>query len=156
MTNFEFYKDEINDVTINRGRRFALVDDKILPCDLVACQDCKFTCTWAGCTVKKFEWLYQEHIEKPTLSKRERLFCELVETGYIARDEDGELRWYLVKPVKSMSAYEWMPDHSKYVVSANCPICGTPFMGDKNFPFIKWEDDEPWAVEDLLKLEVRE
>ena len=27
-------------------------------------------------------------------------------------------------------------------------------LNDCNFSFIKWEDDEPWAVSDLLKLEV--
>lgn len=156
MTNFEFYKDDIYVCSVVRGKQFALVDDKIVPCDLVAaCSDCKFHCAERGCNAEKFEWLYQEHIEKPALSKRERLFCELAETGYIARDEDGELRWYLVKPVKNMKTYEWEPDYTKREAGSHYPIYGIPHMNDDNFPFINWEDKEPWAVEDLLKLEVR-
>ncbi len=30
------------------------------------------------------------------------------------------------------------------------------FFSDLDFEFIEWEDEEPWAVEDLLKLEVEE
>ena len=84
------------------------------------------------------------------------MFCELAEYGYIARDEDGVLTLYLSKPLKNLRTYEWEPDLSKPGSTIHYPIYGTPFMGDKNFSFINWEDEEPWAVEDLLKLEVRE
>lgn len=155
MTNFEFYKDDIYVCSVVRGKQFALVDDKIFPCDLVVCQDCKFTCYRTGCTAKKFEWLYQEYVVKPTLSKIERLFCELAECGYIARDEDGALMWYLNKPLKNMKTYEWDPDSQRPEDRARCHVAAAPCMSDDNFPFINWEDEEPWAVEDLLKLEVR-
>lgn len=151
MTNFEFYKDDIYVCLVVRGKQFALIGDKIIPCDLVAaCSDCKFHCAERGCNAEKFEWLYQEHVEKHTLSNKERLFCELAGTGYIARDEDGLLFWWSIKPKKDMYHCEWSGS------TKVSQLRGVPHMNDDNFPFINWEDEEPWAVEDLLKLEVRE
>ena len=76
-TNFEFYKDEISEIT-REGQRLAIVEGKLRGCIGVDCDDCYFG---YGCMQKTFEWLYAEHIEQPNLTKRERAFCEAVQTG---------------------------------------------------------------------------
>lgn len=82
---------------------------------------------------------------QPKLTKRERAFCELITDGYIARDSDMEIWWHERKPYKEFG--EWV--NNEYSIDVEC-FNEIPFM------FITWEDDEPWAVEDLLKLEVEE
>lgn len=60
---------------------------------------------------------------------------------YIARDENGELWVYGVKPEKREREGEWWdPDNGLL-----------PFSG--LFQFIKWEDEEPYLIEDLLEEE---
>lgn len=102
-TNFEFYKDEI----IQR-----LKEKKFETCDfmeifaLVLNEDAKTLCDekcggrrCADCYIEFFEILKQEHIEQPKLTKRERAFCEAVQTGWIARDSDMTLCYFERKPV---------------------------------------------------------
>ena len=86
---------------------------------------------------------------KPKLTKRERAFCELITDGYITRDGDMALWWNEYKPIKDMDFYEWSGTDCGNLVNLEL-FDEIPFM------FIQWEDDEPWAVEDLLKLEVEE
>ena len=61
----------------------------------------------------------------------------LPKSKYIARDRNNKLYVYTEKPVR------W----SCYQISAD-------IFGDI-FSFIKWEDEEPWGIEDLKKLEVK-
>lgn len=81
---------------------------------------------------------------KPKLTKRERTLCELIGFGRIARDEGGALYWYEDKPWKANGMWHCIDE------CITLEVFDTPFM------FIEWEDDEPWEVEDLLKLEVEE
>lgn len=82
---------------------------------------------------------------QPKLTKRERAFCELIGDGYIARDGGENLFWYDEKPWKTGEVW-------------NCTgeIITLEVFDEIPFMFITWEDDEPWAVEDLLRLEVEE
>lgn len=53
------------------------------------------------CSVKRLiKWLAEEYVEPVKLNKKERLFCELVETGYVARDSNNRLYWYKNIPNK--------------------------------------------------------
>ncbi len=68
---------------------------------------------------------------------------------WIARDKDGEIKLFEKKPFKIEDAIEdaWVcknisPSHSSYC-SLEC------FM--HLFPFIKWEDEEPYNIDELLK-----
>lgn len=140
-TNFEFYKDEILEIT-RTGVRIAMVEGKLRSCAGLGCDDCDFGCE---CMEKTFEWLYAEHIEAPKLTKRERAFCEAVQTGWIARDCDMFLYYFDHKPI--LNRGEW--DAEGYHVNMMA-------LGLKDsFMFIKDTDAECWAVEDLLKLEVQ-
>ena len=78
----------------------------------------------------------------PTLTRRERAFCEYMCGGYIARDMSGDLCWYRYKPEKFENFWSTPEDFDQVEYA--------------DFAFIKWEDKEPWSVEDLLKLEVEE
>lgn len=140
-TNYEFYKDEILEIT-RTGLRIAMVEGKLRSCAGLGCDDCDFGC---GCMEKTFEWLYAEHIEPPKLTKRERAFCEAVLAGLIARDENGNLHLFdlVSEPYKQNRG--WL----KRSVS-----CNHIRLKSDTFKFVKWEDEKPWSIEDLLKLEV--
>lgn len=96
--------------------------------------------------VQVFE--FPDQPKAPKLTKRERLFCELVEKGFMARDKDGVCFWYDSKPHKTDGEGIWSNDGDV--------LLATKMTFDIDFNFIQWEDDLPWAVEDLLKLEVEE
>ena len=147
MTNFEFYKEEL----IERGVTNFAVEAKtngIFKCHMLKCSDCLFS-NQGGCGKVLTKWLYEEHKEVPKLTKKERMLCELYETGYIARDYNGDIGWYEKEPEK-LSDQRWSNgwgwDNLTYLKCTK----------HLNFDFITWEDKEPWKVEDLLKLEVIE
>ena len=144
-TNFEFYKDEILEIA-NKDDDFGVVNGKIVNCCAIECEKCLFRiCSGLCSTISKINWLYAEHIEQPKLTKRERAFCEVAQTGWIARDKSGELYWFAEGFEVDKLQKTWS--------SAECSKIST--MGLR-FCFVKWEDEKPWAVEDLLKLDVRD
>lgn len=59
---------------------------------------------------------------------------------YVARDRDGRLYVYPTRPIKMSNAWLSKFDVYKKIWSENL------------FEFITWEDDEPYLIEDLLKL----
>lgn len=152
MTNFEYWKDKILEI-VGQGK-FGVKEDTPVACSYLSCADCAFISD-PKCVRKRFEWLYSEHIKKPKLTKKERQFCELVETGWIARDKNGGLRWWRKrnKPEKFLDLLEWL-NGEKFIDMSY--MWDTLFQTDILFSFVKWEDSEPWSVEDLLKLEVEE
>lgn len=143
MTNFEFYKEEILNL-INSGRVVAKVNGKIVSCGATKCTDCDFG---GNCERNRFTWLYAEHIEKPMLNKYERALCEALRTGWLARDKDGGVYGYKEKPAKSNNRWE-----GKWIGFFQLMM----YNSEIKFDIIKWEDKEPWSIEELLKLEVRE
>ena len=53
---------------------------------------------------------------------------------WIARDEDGELDAYLMRPHKNKSKLSWMPDSDDdYWIKLDSDL----------FPSVQWEDEEP-------------
>ena len=143
MMNFEKYKDEILKI-VNTGDNIAKKDGKITGCKKIPCPLCEFSFERNGeiCSINTIKWLFAE--ATPTLTKRERGFCEMVGEGYIARDEDGILfHSQINKPHRETGI--WGLGSGNYVVLRN-----------SDFKFIAWDDEEPWAVEDLLKMEVEE
>ena len=138
MTNFEYWKDELAKIA-KTDDDIGILHGKPVECnDVCGCENCDRDgrCNEAAL----IDWLMQEHIEKSKLTKKERMFCELVETGWIARDKNIGLWWHNEKPSKGKTTWS----------SGFC----SKLYPTVNFPFIKWEDKEPWSVEDLLKLEV--
>lgn len=138
MTNFEKYKDEILEV-IKQGDNPALKNGVITPCSTTKCMECEISAD-NGCIKKFIKWLYVE--AKPTLTAKERAFCEIVSEGCITRDENGDLYVYANEPLKG--EVEWNADMD-YIL-----------LNDEYFPFITWGDEKPWSIKELLKLEVEE
>lgn len=145
MTNFEHYKDEILQIVHSYKGGIALVNNIIQPCMATACNNCDFHkhCHNVSCSAPMFEWLYSEHKPLFTLTKQEHALCLIAETGYVARDKMGTLYWHKTKPRKRES--DWMSTQWSCIDWKSL-----------HFDCIQWEDDEPWSVEDLLKLQVKE
>lgn len=142
MTNFEYWKDRILEIAKNDAG-LALNNGNPTECHHISCENCNFHSKTQICNLKRFEWFYSEHEEKPKLTKRERKLCEALETGWIAANKDGAVYWHGNFPVKAITVYNGSP--SMY-------LSGAGFK----FDFIDFEDEEPWMVENLLQLEVEE
>jgi hypothetical protein len=115
-------------------------------CDLI--QDCNlkeygvvYDTSYGKCMCK---WLEAEHKEKPKLSEAERVILENMDRTHkwIARDSSGWLHLYENKPDKNTSYMSWMP---KYGSTRNFGLFNHLFQ------FIKWSDNEPYEIADLLK-----
>ena len=97
-----------------------------------------------NCGARKIKWLMSEYKSEPVLTEREKHFVEFAQEGYLARDKDGKIYRHEEKPYKGNEC--WHNDSHKFI--------GVNKV--KNiFPFITWEDEEPWSVEDLRKLKVK-
>lgn len=140
MTNFEKYKDEI--LEISKETKVAVDKTRNTPtrCPNISCKKCLF---YPRCDEETFvKWLYAEHREPaPMLTKEERVFCEIVRHGYIARDKDGSLCVYDSFPVQRILS--WFEDLWIKI-------------DPDTFRFITWESGKVWSIESLLKLEVEE
>lgn len=151
MTNRDFYKEQILDI-VCQGDGFAFNEyiDEITACDDENCNYCKFRNS-GDCSKKLREWCNQEHIENPKLTENEKKFLDILNPNfrYMARDKDGTAYVYPAseKPTKDTAFNAW---------------CGVKFhridseMFNGMFSMIKWEDEEPWIIDDLRKLEVTE
>jgi len=80
--------------------------------------------------------------EKPTLTDAEKAILESLDKKYkyIARDESDELYVYREKPHKTDCI--WDNTHLSFKELE---------LFAHLFQFVKWEDDEPYKIEDLIK-----
>ena len=148
MMNYEAYKEEIIKMLLDEGTAsFGVFKGKIKTCYRAKCSECNFDGV-PSCRDARKDWLRAEYIKKPKLTQREWHLCKALETGWIARDESGAVFHYNSKPEKVDSI--WDLTDKGILTKINEPIFKVEFK------FIKWEDEEPWSVEDLLKLEVTE
>ena len=88
-------------------------------------------------TCKELLW---ERKEKPQLNEDEKAILKVLlneKYKWIARDKNDWLYVYASKPKKGITIWE---------------NTGSPMMPFVHlFNFIKWEDEEPYLIEDLLK-----
>lgn len=149
MKNREKFAKGILDLAC-KGKIIAVTkDNKVVCCEDINCEQCLFNKTdgYVGyCDDKKrMQWAEAEYVEpKPTITSREKNFLDLLLPNYkyIARDKNGFLLAYIEKPIKILETWG----------IANCALIN---MFDIKFDFIKREDEEPWSIEDLKKLEVK-
>lgn len=147
MTNKEKYAKELLNVAC-AGNRIAI--DKrtmqIRGCANLPCMYCLFKFNGIKCDTKLAEWAESEYIEPVKISKRDRAFLDCLKEEYkfFARDKNGMLFVYEAQPRKL----------EKYWYLSNYGCLGLNRCLNVDFPMIKWEDDEPWLIEDLKKLEV--
>lgn len=153
MKNREKFAKEILDIACKGDSFMVTKSGEITFCDRFKCDLCKFNnaCSEKSCRDKRYEWSESEYIEKPTITSKEMAFLDLIlpKYKYIARDNDtNKLFLYIDRPSKHFTY--WLPE----LENSAYELLYRPL--DIKFNFIKWEDEEPWSIEDLKKLEVRD
>lgn len=150
-TNMEHYRGEIeailnekNVIAISKldGSIFACKEEECHRCICMDSRDNKII----PCDVTLMRWLMSEYKPEPVLTQREKGFVECIGGGWIARNKDGDLIWFEGQPERSHYENIWTEDID-YDQTQLCAMY---------FPFITWEDEEPWSVESLRKLKVQE
>ena len=147
MKNKEKYAKEIMNIACS-GDSIAVMkkSGRVVSCNGTKCSLCLF-CD-GDCSKEKIrEWAESEYIEKPVISKRDRAFLEYLDAiiHYVTRDLNDDLYIYISKPHKFIDCWESKREADKILRMFNIDL-----------PMIKWEDSEPWLIEDLKKLEVVE
>lgn len=92
---------------------------------------------------KSHELIWErKEVETLTQDQHDKLRA-LLSLGYnwISRDKDGESFSYDLKPVKGYAIWFGNGDYIR--------------INTFDIPFIKWEEDEPRSIEELLKLEIK-
>lgn len=144
-TNMEHFRSEIEEIIESTNEPPCLIDGKLQKCNGgMPCDECEFDSV-GSCATEFIKWAMSEYKPEPVLTAREKHFVEFAETGWIARDKNGEICLYLGKPTKQRGTNFWDDDGE--------PIISPCFI-ENLFPFITWEDEEPWSVESLRKLKV--
>lgn len=151
MKNKEKYAKEIIDIACSgHGVSVSKVTGKPIDCENNSCKNCvRHNVDLICCEEERLkEWAESEYIEKPVISKRDKAFLEYIKEGckFIARDENGKLFVYGSKPYKDKRCNCWRSDRR------NIPILCLDY--NIVFPMVKWEDSEPWLIEDLKQLGV--
>ena len=116
--------------------------DENLKCKVVYLNTLDIIKVYRDYTCKEVLW---ERKKKPELTDVEKvLLRDYLSKGYkwIARDKDDYIYVYITKPL-TVSNTLWV---SPYAYSYGCDI-----TFERLFQFIKWEDDEPYLIEELLK-----
>ena len=148
MKNREKFAKEILDIACKGNIITVTKDNKVVCCDDIKCGQCLFYKTddyGSHCDDEALmRWAESEYVETPVITSKEKKFLDLLLPNYkyIAREKNGFLLVYTEKPIKILETWGL----------ANCALMN---MLDIKFDFIKWEDKEPWRIEDLKKLEVK-
>ena len=145
MKNKEKYAKEIIEIACD-GNCIA-VDKRtgtVYPCNHILCSNCLFVDSH---NCDRREWAESEYIEKQVISKKDRAFLEYLDNDlkYIARDKNSILMAYEHTGKKDENS--WMLDSGSIK---------SFFRLNVQLPMVKWEDEKPWLIEDLKKLEVVE
>lgn len=144
MLNAERFKKEILENS-NVVFDFSMSKDKhtIKKCFGV-CDDCFFHEAGDHCSNIKVKWLLSEYKEPIKLSRLEHELLKFIDNEgykYIARDNCGGVLFrYPKKPTKNIYG-EW----------GKGGICSDLRMFNDLFQFVKWEDEEPIAIKDILE-----
>lgn len=153
MKNREKFAKEIIDIAC-KGLEFAVTkSSKITSCSQISCKKCIFESpkdSEKSCRTKRYEWSGSEFVEQPTITSIEKNFLDMLlpKWNYIARDSNTSLYIYPIKPTRLGERWMLKNDYYFYQIAKN--------VYGNMFDFIKWEDEEPWSIEDLKKLEVKD
>ena len=148
MKNFEYFEKDIKEL-MSHGCTIAvsITGEKPCDCDCINCNDCMLDVVGGTCEVLRADWLYEEYVEKPKkISKRTKAFFDAIETGWVARDAKGTIFLYNTKPERLSIRWDVYSENDKFV--------DLGYFSFLTLDFIKWEDEEPWSVEDIRNLEV--
>ena len=148
MTNFEKYKDEILEIVEYGDIASIAIDNKKNKpqyCSGTQCSQCIRYDNGHCSSRNLFKWLYEEAKEPlPTLTLKERAFCEIVKSGYIARDRDESLWVFSERPYERDGIWT-CEDEDVYLINITREV----------FKFIDYKSRKAWSIEELLQLEVK-
>lgn len=147
MKNKERYAKEIVELACD-GNRIAVdrQTGELRSCYETPCIECLFhSSDTERCRERIRKWAESEYIEKPVIDKKDRVFLEYLgeELKYIVRSKSDNLIAYQNSAEKREDG--WVIDSGAIKSLQKLNI---------DFPMVKWEDSEPWLIEDLKKLEV--
>lgn len=130
MTNFEKVKEllTIEDMVTNPCKVIHRLRNEDGCAGIRFCEECK-------------QWLEEEYVEPVELTDVERVILQNIDKRYkyIARDKDGETRFFINKPQKRVGDFWDVGDEFIRIKFYNL------------FNFIKWEDEEPYEITKLLE-----
>lgn len=145
MLNAEKYKDELkslNDADKLWCSAFDKHNMKFGSCLNVKCENCAFS-GGKGCNNSRYNWILSEYIEHIEVSEFEynilKYLADETRHMYIARNKNGNLYVFDVEPTKDKHYNCW---------SSSCTHVAVIF--NKLFQFIKWSDEKPYAIKDIL------
>lgn len=140
MKNFEAYESEIKKLQTNIA---LMKNNELVPCTRASCGECKFNSSDSNCLAKLFEWFYEEYKEPIKLSRLEFELLKCLKgekLEYLARDKcKVYVHAYGTKPQKGNLGW--------FTETRDC-CCMSLFSNC--FKFIKWEDEEPYKIQDIL------
>jgi hypothetical protein len=148
MLNVEKYKKEILDIT-EGGYYFAVSKDRqniARSCNGLKCENCIFDeeddhdC---GCNFSRMKWMLSEYKEPIKLTRLEHEILKWLigkDYKYIVRDSGGWLYADYKQPHKNNRIWG-------SVNGNQFSMCGFSAL----FQFIKWEDEEPTSIQDVLE-----
>lgn len=144
MTNYEVYINKIIE-----KHYFASKNGKLMSCNDITCDECDFLNNYEECYITLLRWLTQEYQESdPTLTKSQKGLCEAFGCGWLARNNNTYLWYYSLKPEKDIEQNKWICFHGI------CIWLDIRVLPD--FPFIKWEDEEPHSIKEMLTWEIQD
>ena len=154
MTNKEKYAKEIVELACNESDiAVSKATGNPIDCNIIKCDCCVFhkgaTYTDDTCRGALRKWAESEYNEKSVINKRDRAFLDCLKDKwkYMARDDISSAVYVFSEiPKKSKGGY--------LTYTGEVRRSSTDFNID--FPIVKWEDEEPWLIEDLKKLDVVE
>lgn len=147
MTNFEKWKDEILRLS-KESEVISLKNGTPAKCDaLDDCTECGFRADRKirHCESKRMIWLCEEYKEPIKLTKKQWLFLEVIETGWIVRHKNGQLVWYRDRPLWNGVVWSYKSTSPNLILN---DFIDFPFIGDENL--------EPFSVGDMLTWEVED
>ncbi|MGN8743573.1 hypothetical protein ACTM83_08920 [Catenibacterium mitsuokai] len=144
MINAEKFRKELLELS-NQNIAFAVRRENqnaVVRCDSIKrCTDCLFG--RGRCSVNSTKWLLSEYKEPVKLSRLEYEILKWAKKEgykYIARTSSNSVFVHTNKPNKLN--YCWVSE------DGNDEYFG---MFNKFFQFVKWEDEEPRAIKDILE-----
>ena len=155
MKNREKFAKEILDIACNGATIAVTQENKVVCCGDINCSQCLFgkkdNYVYYCDDEKRMQWSESEYVEKPTITSREKNFLDLLlpKWKYIERDKNNELYVYQFKSTCNDGSRDFILNK---IIYYRIPVD----MYGNMFAFIKWKDEEPWSIEDLKKLEVKD
>mgnify|MGYP006928422083 CR=1 FL=1 len=116
-------------------------------CMEMHCTECLFYGKKETCHTSRRKWLESEYIEKPVISKKDRAFLDYLRDRwkYMARDNISNAVYVFTDIPEKGEAGHFAYTGEARRISSDFNVV---------FPMVKWEDDKPWLIEELKKLEV--